>query len=93
LTTEFQSGALIAATEEYDEEEVAEPFFVKLVDENLQEVEGGFNGLTARFLDQSEPTRGDARLFQFPDGDAGVFIERTGEIYKLYEVELDESSE
>merc|ERR1712028_110094 len=43
------------------------------------------NDLLEREIEPSFTTRGDPRLFHFPDGQAGVFVERTGVVYKLTE--------
>merc|ERR1712228_595187 len=60
----------------------------------LVEMTRGFNDLVrdlqlntpigaGDFYPNRTPWRGDARVFQLPDGSAGVLIERLGKFYKL----------
>ena len=51
-------------------------------------LENGLNDLVREELGDVSYFRGDPRLFHYPDGQAGVFIERTGVFYKLTEIEL-----
>uniref|UniRef100_A0A7S2RK10 Glucose/Sorbosone dehydrogenase domain-containing protein n=1 Tax=Eucampia antarctica TaxID=49252 RepID=A0A7S2RK10_9STRA len=52
-------------------------------------LENGLNDLVKEELgDVGYTSRGDPRLFHFPDGHAGVFIERTGIFYKLTEMAI-----
>ena len=57
-------------------------------DEEGRELIGGANALVAEDLSLQNPERGDARLFTYPNGDSGLFIERTGAFYKLEEIDL-----
>jgi len=80
-TTEFNTGKLIVAKKEYKEGKVLESFDVPIYDENMMLLENGFNNLT-EFGDRNDP-----RLFTYPDGTAGVFLERTGSFFRLNEIE------
>jgi hypothetical protein len=42
-------------------------------------------GAATTFRELSGDKRGDARFFNFPDGSAGVLIERTGRFYRVSE--------
>lgn len=91
LSTEFNTGLLIAALDDYVLNEPSEGQIVKLYKENASGTMvdiGGFNRLVKDKLSltDDESSRGDARLFRYPDGSAGVFIERTGEFFKLEEI-------
>lgn len=82
-TTEFNTGLLICAKEEYDESKTQGAFIVPLFDEEMNPLDTGFNSLT------ESGTRCEPRLFKYPDGSAGVFLERTGELYTLAEIEIE----
>lgn len=91
LSTEFNTGLLIAALDDYVLNEPSQGQFVKLYKENASGTMvdiGDFNSLVKDKLSlaDDESSRGDARLFRYPDGSAGVFIERTGEFFKLEEI-------
>mmetsp|Transcript_8166 Transcript_8166/g.11774 ORF Transcript_8166/g.11774 Transcript_8166/m.11774 type:complete len:529 (-) Transcript_8166:434-2020(-) len=49
----------------------------------------GLNDLVQKELGDVGYYRGDPRLFHFPDGHAGVFIERTGTFYKISEMKYE----
>merc|ERR1711957_671284 len=49
-------------------------------------LENGLNDLVKEELGDVGYYRGDPRLFHYPDGSAGVFIERTGVFYKITEI-------
>jgi len=85
-TTEFNTGKLIVAKEEYEEGKVLESFDVPIYDENMVFLENGFNNLT-EFGDRNDP-----RLFTYPDGTAGVFLERTGSFFRLNEIGMADES-
>lgn len=92
--SEFQTGTMIVAVDHLDAEAPLPAYFVKLYKEDngeLVELADGFNTLVADSfsIDDGESIRGDSRLFEYPDGTVGVFIERTGEFYKLTEIEID----
>eukprot|EP00584_Thalassiosira_punctigera_P022733 CAMPEP_0172574500 /NCGR_PEP_ID=MMETSP1067-20121228/136730_1 /TAXON_ID=265564 ORGANISM="Thalassiosira punctigera, Strain Tpunct2005C2" /NCGR_SAMPLE_ID=MMETSP1067 /ASSEMBLY_ACC=CAM_ASM_000444 /LENGTH=908 /DNA_ID=CAMNT_0013367129 /DNA_START=168 /DNA_END=2895 /DNA_ORIENTATION=- len=90
---EFNTGTMIVTKEDYDVSGPSSVNFVKLYKEdsngNLVLLENGFNSLVAEDLSlgPNESLRGDARLFKYPDGTAGVFIERTGQFFKLHEAQ------
>merc|ERR1711966_586553 len=100
LSTEYNTASLIGTTEAHDPALGPRPVnFVGLylagIGENLSPVPitGGFNFLVQSLLNvDAAVSRADARLFKFPDGTAGAFIERTGEIWALQEFSLDELS-
>lgn len=79
-TTEFNTGKLLVADEEYEEGKVLGAFDVPVYDENMVLLTAGFNNLTA-FGDRNDP-----RLFLWPDGTAGLFLERTGAFFRLAEI-------
>ncbi len=59
---------------------------IKLYDDEGNYLENGTNDLVQKELGDVGYYRGDPRLFHYPDGTAGVFIERTGAFYKLTEI-------
>mmetsp|Transcript_11543 Transcript_11543/g.16029 ORF Transcript_11543/g.16029 Transcript_11543/m.16029 type:complete len:87 (-) Transcript_11543:36-296(-) len=64
----------------------------RLYDTSGNELTGALNDLVKEELGEVGYYRGDPRLFHFPDGQAGVFIERTGCFYSLAEIEVPHSS-
>lgn len=89
--TEFNTGVFIAGFEEYDAETAPTAAFqVKMYKDDgaggITELENSLNDLVGDFLNE-DPARGDPRFFRFPDGSAGVLIERTGAFYKLEEIQ------
>jgi len=94
-TTEFNTGKLIVTLDAYDSSNPSSTQFVNLYKEDssgkIVLLEHDFNEIVIEDLnrdmtDLSEGARGDARLFKYPDGSAGVFIERTGQFLKLSEI-------
>mmetsp|Transcript_11071 Transcript_11071/g.18472 ORF Transcript_11071/g.18472 Transcript_11071/m.18472 type:complete len:121 (-) Transcript_11071:127-489(-) len=88
--TEFNSGIFVAGFEEFDGSTI-EAFLVKIYKDDgaggLMELKNGFNDLVMESLNvDRESARGDPRFFRYPDGTAGVLIERTGVFYKLEEI-------
>lgn len=63
-------------------------FKIKLYDSEGNYLENGTNDLVKEELGEVGYYRGDPRLFHYPDGTAGVFIERTGAFYKLTEIAI-----
>jgi len=61
---------------------------IRLYDADMNELVNGCNELVEKELGDKVgyTSRGDPRLFHFPDGTAGVFMERTGVFYKLTEI-------
>ena len=51
-------------------------------------LDGGFNDLVREELGEVGYFCGDPRPFHYPDGTAGVFIERTGVFYKLTKIDI-----
>ncbi|MFA3920218.1 hypothetical protein AB1E33_25115 [Ruegeria sp. 2012CJ15-1] len=72
-------GTLFGTTDPFDMID-ADVFVLNLVDENG--VETTINDLAG---DGTDPARADPRFFTFADGTAGVFLETTGDYYRLTE--------
>ena len=91
LYTEFNTGILMGTdSAAQDPDEYAGPataYKYKLFAEDDTEI-SAFNELVQEELGEVGYYRGDPRLFHYPDGTVGVFIERTGVFYKLTEVAL-----
>ena len=87
--TEFNTG-LVLGTMEVARQSTgpSKGYKIKLYDSNMTELVSGFNDLVKEELGEVGYFRGDPRPFHFPDGTAGVFIERTGAFYKLTEIDL-----
>lgn len=90
--TEMNTGFVLATTEKYIVNKKMKNgpstgYKIKLFNEEGEYLENGFNDLVAKELGV-EHSRGDPRLFHYPDGTAGVFIERTGVFYRLKEITL-----
>ena len=92
LYTEFNTGILMGTdSAAQDPDEYAGPataYKYKLfASDGITEI-SAFNELVQEELGEVFYYRGDPRLFHYPDGTVGVFIERTGVFYKLTEVAL-----
>ena len=103
-TSEFKTGTMIVALEDVvgyvdslpvQSYKPAQSYFVKLYKKsgtgNLEVLSYDFNTLVAEFLGldpENDDIRGDSRLFKYPDGSAGVFIERTGQFFELSEIDI-----
>lgn len=88
LWAEFNTGKIMGSNQTFVEG--APPvtgYKLKLYDSSGNLL-NGVNDLVSAELGNSTgfTNRGDARLFHFPDGTAGVLIERLGFIYKLTEI-------
>jgi len=89
--TEFNTGTLIVAREDYNSSQPSKANFVQIYKEdakgNLSFLKKGFNSFVVEDLSllPEQSARGDARLFKYPDGRAGVFIERTGQFFHIEE--------
>ena len=66
----------------------AKGYKIKLHDAEGNYLENGCNDLVKEELGEVGYYRGDPRLFHYPDGTAGVFIERTGVFYRLTEITI-----
>ncbi len=66
----------------------AKGYKIKLYDADGNYLENGCNDLVKEELGEVGYYRGDPRLFHYPDGTAGVFIERTGVFYRLTEIAI-----
>ena len=83
----------MGTTEHFDKVSYDGPataYKIRLYDEGGNYLERGMNDLVSEVLGEAAEGyfRGDPRLFHYPDGSAGVFIERTGTFYKLTEIEI-----
>jgi len=89
LWTEFNTGHILGTETVFVEgAPPAKSYKLKLYDGDGKNayLENGLNDLVKKELGENEWIyRGDPRLFHFPDGQAGVFIERTGVFYKITE--------
>jgi len=63
---------------------------IKLYDAEGNYLEHSLNDLVKEELGEVGYYRGDPRLFHYPDGTAGVFIERTGVFYRLTDFHLSD---
>lgn len=91
IWSEFNTGLIMGTTEEFCPDKYGGPskaYKIKLYDDEGNYLEGGLNDLVMEELGEVGYYRGDPRLFHYPDGTAGAFIERTGVFYKLTEIEI-----
>jgi len=86
--TEFNTGNVLGTTESYSSDGPSKGYKINLYDTDMTLLPTGFNDLVKQELGEVGYYRGDPRLFHYPDGTAGVFIERTGVFYKLTEIEI-----
>jgi len=90
IWTEFNTGLILGSFDDYNLEDYTGPangYKIKLYDEDMMYLENGLNDLVDKELGGGA-SRGDPRMFNYPDGTAGVFIERTGVFYRLEEISL-----
>jgi len=93
LWSEFNTGHIMG-TEEFFKPTYkgysgpSKAYKFKVYDTNMTLLEGSLNDLVKEELGEVGYYRGDARLFTYPDGQAGAFIERTGVFYKLTEINM-----
>jgi len=86
IWSEFNTGKILGTDKRYRKNtSPSTSYKIKVYDVNGVLLENGLNDLVGQEIDPSFTTRGDPRLFHYPDGQAGVFIERTGVFYKLTE--------
>ena len=92
IWTEFNTGTLLGTNKRAkwgrNYKRPATSYKIKVYDADGNYLENGFNDLVKEELGEVGYYRGDPRLFHYPDGRAGVFIERTGVFYKLKEIEI-----
>jgi len=86
--TEFNTGNVLGTTESYSSDGPSKGYKINLYDTDMTPLPSGFNDLVKEELGEVGYYRGDPRLFHYPDGTAGVFIERTGVFYKLTEIAI-----
>lgn len=83
LFSDLSSGILYATTDPLTDTDV-DVFKVNLIDENDSPIDS---------LQNLAEGRADPRFFQFPDGNAGVLLEATGDFYRITEeVSIDNSN-
>jgi len=93
IWSEFNTGHIMGTVQKYQSPRKgyggpAPSFKIKLYDADGNYLENSLNDLVQAELGEVGYYRGDPRLFHYPDGQAGVFIERTGVFYKLTEIEM-----
>lgn len=91
--TEFNTGLIMGTTKKYSFKNYSGPvkgYKIKLFNKAGKYLENGLNDLVAEELG-GDAERGDGRMFHYPDGTAGVFIERTGAFYKLEEIDISDN--
>lgn len=89
LWSEFNTGKILGTDKKFVEgASPATSYKIKIFDADGVYLENGLNDLVKAELGEVGFYRGDPRLFHYPDGQAGVFIERTGVFYKLTEIAL-----
>lgn len=91
LWSEFNTGNLLATDEKIirpgkTDGSPATGYKIKIYNAAGVLLENSLNDLVKEELGEVGFYRGDPRLFHYPDGQAGVFIERTGVFYKLSEI-------
>mmetsp|Transcript_4311 Transcript_4311/g.5298 ORF Transcript_4311/g.5298 Transcript_4311/m.5298 type:complete len:442 (+) Transcript_4311:258-1583(+) len=94
IWSEFNTGLIMGTTKHFTIKSrkyngPAKGFKIRLYDEQGNYLEHGTNDLVKEALGDEAAGyfRGDPRLFHYPDGTAGAFIERTGTFYRLTEIE------
>jgi len=93
IWSEFNTGLIMGTTQPFNVENYNGPatgYKIRLYDTEGNYLENGINALVSDVLGEEAEGyfRGDPRLFHYPDGTAGVFIERTGTFYRLTEIEI-----
>jgi hypothetical protein len=86
IWTEYNTGLIMGTDESW--RCPSDAFKIKVYDIDGTYLETGLNQLVQAELGEVGYYRGDPRMFHFPDGTAGVFIERTGAFYKLTEIAI-----
>ncbi len=66
----------------------AQSYKYKIYNATGVELPGALNDLVQEELGDVGYYRGDPRLFHYPSGEPGAFIERTGCFYKLTEIAI-----
>ena len=89
LWTEFNTGKILGTEATFVEgAPPAKSYKLRIYGADGMYLENGLNDLVKEELGEVFYYRGDPLLFHFPDGQAGVFIERTGVFYKITEVAI-----
>merc|ERR1711935_1296636 len=91
IWSEFNTGKILATEEKYMQGSPSKGYKIQVFDSDGVLLVNGLNDLVVREIEPGFTTRGDPRLFHYPDGHAGVFIERTGVFYKLTERTISEA--
>ena len=93
IWSEFNTGHIMGTDKRYyrgaKNSGPVKGYKIKLYDVDGNYLENGVNDLVLEELGEVGYYRGDPRLFHYPDGTAGVFIERTGTFYRLTEIVLN----
>jgi len=87
LCGEMNTGQILGTDESSEMNTPVKAYKLKLYYDGWGWLENGLNDLVLEELGEVGYYRGDPRVFHYPDGTAGVFIERTGAFYKLSEIE------
>lgn len=88
IWSEFNTGKILGTDENRTGSSPSTGYKIKVYDSNGVFLENALNDLLGREIEPGFTSRGDPRLFHFADGQAGVFVERTGVVYKLTEFQL-----
>ncbi len=96
IWTEFNTGLIMGTDQPWNVDNYGGPgtgYKIKLYNAQGNYLENGTNDLVNDVLGEAAEGyyRGDPRLFHYPDGTAGVFIERTGAFYRLTEIDTGSS--
>jgi len=91
MWTEFNTGIVMGTPSKHENTVGPETSYkYRLYDTDGNEL-SSLNQLVQEELGDVGYYRGDARLFHYPDGCPGAFIERTGVFYKLTEIDAPAS--
>jgi hypothetical protein len=86
IWSEFDTGALLGTMSAIGgTKSLQKGWKIHVYDVNGTKLENSFNDLVQAELGDFGFYRGDPRIFNYPNGEAGVFIERTGAVYRLTE--------
>jgi len=86
IWSEFNTGKILATDKMYRRGfPPSKGYKIRVFDSEGELLPNDLNDLVGREIEPGFTSRGDPRLFHYPDGQAGVFIERTGVFYKLTE--------
>ena len=93
MWSEFNTGLVMGTPNKHTKNSGPEVSYkYRLYDSDGNEL-SSLNQLVQDELGEVGYYRGDPRLFHYPDGSAGAFIERTGVFYKLTEMSIPTESD